>query len=302
MPLKRISVDPLVCHGQPCVKGTRIPVHQIVRSLANGDTVENLIAEYPALSREDILACLRYAAELSENLEAKVQVRYQEVEEARRQLTNLPAMLVQVHETERRLLARELHDDLTQELVALSMEAAELSKASLESPDVIHARIRDLGQKIGRLADDVHLLSRQLHPAILDDLGLEAALREECLSAAQRLGIAVRFKAEDVPRTLPADTALCLLRVAQESLRNIGKHAGAKEVRVLLARHKTDLVLLVEDIGNGFDIEQAREKRGLGLLSMEERVRLVNGNFEIRSQPGKGTEVEVHVPLPEAAS
>jgi len=270
--------------------------------LAQGGAVEDLIAEYPSLSREDIMACLEYAAELAEKPEAKTELRSPESEEAQRQLTNLPALLVQVHETERRLLARELHDDLSQKLVALSMEASELSKSSLESLDAIGERIRDLGQKIGGLADDVHLMSRQLHPSILDDLGLEAALREECLSASQRLGIPVRFKAEDVPRLLPGDIALCLLRVAQESLRNIAKHAGAKEVRVLLARHKTDLALFVEDIGNGFDIEQARGKRGLGLISMEERVRLVNGDFQIRSQPGEGTEVEVHVPLPEEAS
>jgi DNA-binding NarL/FixJ family response regulator len=197
-------------------------------------------------------------------------------------------MLARVHEAERRLLARELHDDLSQKLAALSMEASAPSNSSPESPGAIGGRIRDLGQKIGGLADDVQLMSRQLHPAILDDLGLEAALREECTRCSQRLGIPVRFQAEDVPRSLPGDIALCLFRVAQESLRNIRKHANAREVRVLLARRKTDLALWVEDIGDGFDIEQARGKRGLGLISMEERVRLVKGDFKIHSQPWGG--------------
>jgi len=200
------------------------------------------------------------------------------------------------------LLARDLHDDLSQKLAVLGMEASTLSKSTGASPALLAVQIRDLGHKISVLSDDVHRMSRQLHPAILDDLGLEAALREECLSFSQRLGIPVHFQAEDMPRSLNGDVALCLFRVGQESLRNIAKHADAKEVRMLLARHKSDLVLLVEDLGNGFNVEEARGQGGLGLISMEERVRLVNGDFSIRSQPGKGTEIEVHVPLKETAS
>jgi signal transduction histidine kinase len=207
-----------------------------------------------------------------------------------------------MQEADTRLLARELHDDLSQKLVALSMEASALLKSSPESMDATQGRIRELSQKIGSLADEVHRISRQLHPAILDDLGLEAALREECTSFSRRLGTPVRFKASDVPRSLPGDIALCLFRVAQECLRNIEKHARAKEVRVRLAHRKADLALFIEDIGEGFDVEQARGKSGLGLISIEERVRLVNGDFKIHSQPGDGTEVEVHVPLPDKVS
>lgn len=221
---------------------------------------------------------------------------------AQEQLRNLPAMLVQAHETERKTLARDLHDSLTQKLVALSMRTSAIAKSLPVAQDAISRQICDLGKKIGSLADGVHRLSHQLHPSMLDDLGLEAALREECSGFSERRHIPVTFHAEAVPGTLPPDIALCMLRLAQESLRNIGKHADAREVTVRLVRDKADLALFIEDSGKGFEVTHARGKGGLGLISMKERVRLVNGEFIIRSRPGIGTEVEVHVPLPERAS
>jgi signal transduction histidine kinase len=213
------------------------------------------------------------------------------------ELRDLAARLLSIQEAETQLLARDLHDDLSQKLAALGMETSTLAKSTTESPDSTKERIRDLGQRISALSDDVHRMSRQLHPAILDDLGLEAALREECLSFSRRSGIPAEFQTDNVPRSVPPDIALCLFRVAQESLRNIWKHANAGDVRMVLARHKADLALLIEDKGDGFHMEEARGRGGLGLISMEERVRLVNGEFSIRSDPGKGTEIEVHVPV-----
>jgi PAS domain S-box-containing protein len=218
------------------------------------------------------------------------------------ELRDLAARLLSIQEAETQLLARDLHDDLSQKLAAFGMEASTLAKSAAESPASIRERIRDLGQRISGLSDDVHRLSRQLHPAILDDLGLEAALREECLSFSRRTGIPVQFQTDSVPRSVQSDIALCLFRVAQESLRNIWKHANAGHVRMVLARHKADLALLIEDKGDGFNVEEARGRGGLGLISMEERVRLVNGEFSIRSDGGKGTEIEVHVPLDSAGS
>jgi signal transduction histidine kinase len=235
--------------------------------------------------------------EVEERMRAEAELR-----RVQEQLANLPALLVQAQETERRLFASELHDDLSQKLVALSMQVSALSKPSGESPDVTGERIHNLGQKIGKLADDVHRMSHQLHPAILDDLGLEVALRDECTSFSQRRSIPVQFEAKDVPRSLPGDIALCLFRVAQESLRNIAKHAKAKDIRVRLARRKTGLALFIEDSGDGFDVKQATGKGGLGLISMQERVRLVHGEFKIRSRPGVGTKIEVYVPISEKTS
>jgi signal transduction histidine kinase len=242
--------------------------------------------------------------ELNTALKAEIEERKRAEEHLRhvqKQLKDLPALLVQAQENERRLLARELHDDISQKLAALAMTVSVPQRPSepARSPD---RRIRDFGKQIGLIADDVHRMSRHLHPAILDDLGLETALREECTAFSRRVGIPVRFRAEDVPRFLPADTSLCLFRVAQESLRNAATHACAKEINVSLMRHETDLALFIEDMGDGFNVKKARGKRGLGLISMEERVRLVNGTFKIRSLKGVGTVIEVHVPLSDEGS
>ena len=136
----------------------------------------------------------------------------------------------------------------------------------------------------------------------MSELGLEAALREECNRFSAQSNIPVQFTCEKLPASTPEGVSLCLYRIAQESLRNIRKHAGATEACVRLRGEEGGVSLLVEDTGNGFDIDEARKSGGLGLISMEERVRLVNGKFKIRSQPGVGTTVEVFVPLNENPS
>jgi signal transduction histidine kinase len=179
------------------------------------------------------------------------------------------------------------------------MEASTLLNSKAALPDGIADRIRDLGRKIGALTEDVHRMSRQLHPKILDDLGLEAALREECIGLSKQLKLPVHFEAKDMPRSIPEDTALSVFRVAQESLHNIAKHARATGVQVSLKRTGREIFLTVEDAGDGFDLDQARREGGLGLVSMEERIRLAGGKFTIHSQPGKGTRIEAQAPLPE---
>jgi signal transduction histidine kinase len=167
----------------------------------------------------------------------------------------------------------------------------------VKSPRSLPERIRVLSARTNNLAEDVHALSRRLHPAILDELGLEAALREECVGFAAQGDVSPQFESERVPSSLPEDISLCLYRVAQESLRNIAKYAKTAHIRIVLSGKQGGVELRIEDTGNGFDVNAAREKGGLGLVSMEERVRLVNGNFTIRSQSGIGTTVEVFVPL-----
>jgi signal transduction histidine kinase len=151
---------------------------------------------------------------------------------------------------------------------------------------------------VGTLAKDIHRISHQLHPAILDDLGLAAALKNECVAFSEQYGIRTQFDPDNVPRTIPHDISLCLYRVAQECLRNISKHAQASEVRVTLNRGRDEIAMEIADAGDGFELENIKGKGGLGLISMEERIRLVNGAFSIRSEPGKGTLVKVRVPLP----
>ncbi len=213
------------------------------------------------------------------------------------ELQGLTARLLGVQEAGNKDLARELHDDLSQRLAALGMEVSTLLQPSAKSPDPLPERVRALSARINSLAEDVHAMSRRLHPAILDELGLEAALREECGSFSAQLGVPSQFESEGVPTTLPEDVSLCVYRVAQESLRNIAKHAKATNVRVVLLGGKGGLTLRIEDTGNGFDLNEVKGKGGLGLISMEERVRLVDGKLTIQSKPGDGTTVEVSVPL-----
>jgi signal transduction histidine kinase len=191
-----------------------------------------------------------------------------------------------------------LHDVYSQELAVLAMEISTLLKSpEMEGP--LTERLADLGKKLGDLADDMHRTSRQLHPAILHELGVETALREECDALSEQCGIPVQFLCEGLTAWLSEDVSLCLYRIAQETLRNVRKHAGAAEVQVRLRGEGGGVSLRVEDTGNGFDVEEARKSGGLGLISMEERVRLVNGRFAIRSSRGTGTTVEVFVPLDE---
>ena len=218
-------------------------------------------------------------------------LRYQQ------ELHALTAKLIEAQEHESKHLARELHDVFSQKLAVLGMEIAALGRNPPETSQALNSGLQQLTQQIGILSRDIHQISRQLHPAILDDLGIEAALRNECLVFSQQHGIPAEFVSRDVPQPLSGDLSLCLYRIAQESLRNIGKHAQAEEVRVDLSARDREIILVIEDIGDGFDLQEGRGKGGLGLISMEERIRLVNGTLSIRSQPGEGTRVEVRAPL-----
>jgi two-component system CheB/CheR fusion protein len=213
-----------------------------------------------------------------------------------KQLQSLSGNLMSVQETGNEELARELHDVFSQELAALAMEVSTL-QTSRQVAGSLTGRLAELGRQIGQLAEQMHGTARRLHPAILKELGLEAALREECDKFSEQTGIPVRLMCEELPSALPDDVSLCLYRIAQESLLNIRKHAKASEALITVRGVEGGVSLRIEDSGDGFDAAEARKKGGLGLTSMEERVRLVNGKFDIRSQPGQGTTVEVFVPL-----
>jgi signal transduction histidine kinase len=159
-------------------------------------------------------------------------------------------------------------------------------------------KIEGFALRIGKLATDLHQMSRRLHPAILDDLGLAAALRAECNAFSQLHRIHTDFSSSRVPKPVPGSVALCLYRVAQESLQNIAKHSRARKVRVDLASKGGEIHLAIKDFGHGFDLQDPkRKRRGLGLISMEERVRFAGGTLTIDSKPGRGTRVQARVPL-----
>lgn len=219
------------------------------------------------------------------------------LEEYREQLQRLTAGLLTAQEDQSRAIARELHDRFSQEFVALGMEIDTLSAKMEPSSDIVRS-LSGIGAAVKRLATDIHEISRQLHPAIVEELGLEAALRQECQDFQERFGISTRFTAKHIPDQISKDVRLCLYRVAQESLRNIGKHAmEASRVSVSLGGSLREAILVVKDTGVGFELDRAMKKGGLGLISMDERIRLVHGKLTIQSEPGNGTTVTAVVPI-----
>ncbi len=206
----------------------------------------------------------------------------------------LAGKLLTAQEAERSRIAREMHDDLTQRIAVLAIEAGKLEQSSDASS--LSGTLREMKNQLIRLSQDVHALSRQLHPSILDDLGLVEALRSECATFSQREGIPIRYTPQDVPAEIPKEAALCLYRIAQEALRNVVKHSRAKEAWVALTAIDGSILLSIEDRGVGFNCDQTPGRPGLGLDSMEERARLIGGEFTIRSEAGKGTVIEVWAP------
>jgi signal transduction histidine kinase len=148
-----------------------------------------------------------------------------------------------------------------------------------------------------RLSEDVHALSYRLHPALLEDLGLTAALKAECERFSRQESVSVGVKLEEIPAEIPSDTGLCLFRVTQEALRNVVRHARAPAAEVSLRPLDGGLQLAVADTGVGFDSGRQRQRPSLGLASMRERVRLLGGELDVESAPGHGTTVLAWVPL-----
>jgi len=208
---------------------------------------------------------------------------------AEKQAAGLSGQLLTAHEDERRRIARELHDDLTQRLARLSVDAFHVERNA-------GAGASQMRRDLVRLSEDVHAMSYRLHPAVLDDLGLVEALRAECYRLARNRDLRVEVNADDVPGTMPNEASLCLFRVAQEALNNAVRHGGANAITVLLSPRDSGLQLAVSDNGSGFDPERSRKRASLGLASMRERVRLLHGQLDIESTRGRGTTVVAWVP------
>ena len=165
------------------------------------------------------------------------------------------------------------------------------------TPDVSGA-LQNLGDKIIEISEVIHRISRQLHPSIIEDLGLVEALRSEINNFSRLEEIPIKFEPELGSADLPMNIAVPLFRVTQESLRNIQKHAHAGNVTIQLVRQNNSLLLTISDDGGGFEPDIVRKLPGLGLKSMRERIRLINGNISYISQPGQGTIVNVRIDIP----
>jgi signal transduction histidine kinase len=212
-------------------------------------------------------------------------------------IEDLAGRLIAAQEDERRHIARELHDDLNQQVAALAIGISRLKRLFPKADPVIQEQIAKLQEKTDLLSERIRQVSHELHSSILQHVGLHAALNSYCEEFSDREGIAVSLDIGDSVDALSPDAALCLYRVAQESLRNIARHSGARSAVVALAGVNGAIELRVADQGVGFDPGQAREGRGLGLVSIEERVKLLHGSFELITRPGAGTELRAQIPL-----
>ena len=210
------------------------------------------------------------------------------------ELRQLAASLLTASEDERRRLARELHDDVTQRLAFLSIE---IGKAVHLPAEETRMRLPALQQQVIRISDEVRRLSHGLHPSIIEDLGLSSAVEELCeeFSAAHEIGI--RFDGPIDETGLSRNVAACLFRIAQEAIGNASKHARATEVHVSLSSYSGNIQLLVSDNGTGFARQLSHSHFGLGIVSMKERMRLVNGTLSITSRIDQGTDILASAPL-----
>ncbi|HET6407386.1 MAG TPA: sensor histidine kinase, partial [Chthoniobacteraceae bacterium] len=203
--------------------------------------------------------------------------------------------LLTSHEDERRRVARELHDDITQRLARLSMDAAKLELCKGEIPCVA----RSIKQALATLSEDAHSLAYRLHPAVLEELGLPDALAAECERFSKANAITVNIDQRGSLHNLPLDIALCLFRIAQEGLRNIARHAQASQVDVTLVEIDRGVQLALRDDGVGFTTNVKPLRPSLGIPGMKERVALLGGEIDIESSPGHGTAIVAWMPLNE---
>ena len=160
--------------------------------------------------------------------------------------------------------------------------------------------VRKLQKQVEQLSQDIRQISHHLHPSILEDLGLTAALEELCEEFSAMDGPEVTFEHDAVPKDLPSEIATCLYRVGQEALQNVSKHARASQVRLTIRGKPEGLSFCIHDNGVGLNSDEGKPRAGMGIVSMKERVGLVGGQFSIHSQPGQGTEVKIFVPLPKS--
>ena len=206
--------------------------------------------------------------------------------------------LITMQETERSRIARDLHDDIGQSLAILAIQLDRAGRPVSDRPGKKHASVPELSQKVREVALRVGQLSRQLHSYKLEYLGLAKAVRGECKEFSEQRGITVDCDCDGVPQEVDKAIGLCLLRVVQEALHNIGKHSRATMGKVELTANADELRLTISDNGVGFDLEQARLANGIGLISMRERLQLAGGDCRISSKPGEGTLITARVALP----
>ena len=212
-------------------------------------------------------------------------------------LASLSGRLIEAQDEERKRIAREIHDDYNQRVAMLAIDLEQLAENLGDSSNGTRPKVHELFDRISQLGADLHSLSHRLHSSTLESLGLVIGLEAFCKEFAEQQGVQVDFAHENVPRSVPADATLCMFRITQEALRNIKRHSGANRAEVRLGQLDRKLHLSVSDRGRGFNLSKPAAERGIGIRSMEERLRLLGGKLEIQSRPMEGTRIDAWLPL-----
>lgn len=216
----------------------------------------------------------------------------------------MAALLLSAQEAERRRVSREMHNDLAQRVALLEFEIESVKRRFTAGPpgadqqalhELVLPHLDSLRGAVGLLADDVHRICEQLHPAVLENLGLARGIASLCEDHARANAVTPTFTHELVPDRLPSTVSLCLYRVVQEALQNAAKYAGHSAITVTLKQEGRGIRAVVSDNGRGFD-RKTLARPGLGLMFVSERVKLLGGRCAIQSAPGKGTRISVWVP------
>jgi PAS domain S-box-containing protein len=205
--------------------------------------------------------------------------------------------LIEAHEEERTWIARELHDDINQRIALLTVQLKQWAQHPPSSEANVRKHIGSVCEQLSDLGRDVQALSHRLHSSKLEYLGIGVAAGSFCKELSEQQQVEIEFSQAGIPHSLPKEIALCLFRVLQEALQNAVKHSGARHFRVELHGTSSEIQLTVSDLGVGFDQQVATDHRGIGLISMRERLQLVGGELSIQSEPGHGTTINACVPL-----
>ena len=251
-------------------------------------------AQLAALHKEERLELALDSAQLASQALSDSQ---EELRQSRNQIRKLLGKLIDVQEAERRRISRELHDDLNQKIAMLCLSISRVKRKLPMDDSELVVELDRLRETANDLTDEVRKLSHQLHPAVLEHLGLVTALESYIESFADEEQIEVKLTAEIGDERIPFQTSICLYRIAVEALRNVSRHSEAGSAAISLKRFQDTLELRVSDSGKGFNVETFRHGGGLGLISIEERLRLLQGTCEISSLPQLGTTLVARVPL-----
>lgn len=269
-------------------KGTRTTLWKHMKK--NGEIISVEITTHDIL-HENKAVRLILANDITEKLKAE-----KELEQSNEILRQLTSHLQEIREEERKHIAREIHDELGQQLTVIKMDVSWIRKKTEATNSPVLDKIRDLTKILDDTVNTVRKISSRLRPSLLDDLGLVAAMEWYLNDFKQRTGIDIVFHLPKQELELPDSINTCLFRILQESLTNVARHAGATLVTVILNEDVETIKLMIKDDGKGYDVSNASGKRTLGIIGMKERAAMIGGKYNIYGKPGEGTIVSIEVP------